>query len=175
MALFPFDFIYTFILQRPRLLHLRTLGQSQQTLQIHTLGPLNRQAQRPIPDQLRQRPQPARDAKRGGVVERLVEAVVMEEDAGTAIHVREGVLGLTVAGQHHGRDLAVALHEPEERVAGDFRAGGGEVHEGLEARVRFAEDGVAVAGYHLARVQGRPEVAFDGGVGEGGADLRLHF
>ena len=156
-------------------LKLRALRQLQQALQIDTLRPLNRQPQRPIPDQLSQRAQPPRDAKRSGVVEGLVEAVVVEEDAGATVDVGVGVLRLAVFAEDGGRDGGVAPHELEDGVAGDFGAGGGEGHEGGEAGVRFAQDGVAVAGDHLAGFESRPEVFFDGGVGEGGADVGLHF
>ena len=154
---------------------LRTLRQLQQALQVDTLRPLDRQPQRAIPDQLGQRSQAARDAKGGGVVERFVEAVVVEEHAGAAVDVGEGVLRLAVFLQHAGRDLAVSLDEPEDGVLGDFGAGGGEFHEGFEAWVRFPQHGVSVAGDHLAGLQGRPEVIFHVGVGEGGPDLGLHF
>lgn len=104
-----------------------------------------------------------------------MEAVVVEQHAGPTVHVREGILRLPVFRQHPGRDLGVALHELEEWVLGDFGAGRGEGHEGGEAGVGFAEDGVAVAGDHLAGLEGGPEVGFYVGVGGGGADVGLHF
>lgn len=176
-SLYSFLEVHGGYIHLPSLCHyqLRAFCQLQQALQIDALGSFNRQPQRPIPDQLRQRPQPARDAKCGGVVERLVEAVVVEQHAGPAVHVRERVLRPAVFRQHPRRDLGVALHEPEERVLGDFGAGGGELDEGGEAGVGSAEDGVAVAGDHLAGLEGGPEVGFYVGVGGGGADLGLHF
>ena len=54
-------------------------------------------------------------------------------------------------------------------------SGGGEGLEGLEAGVGFAEDGVAVAGDYAAGFEGGPEVGGYVGVGEGGADVGLHF
>ena len=77
--------------------------------------------------------------------------------------------------QHPRRDLAVAFHELEDGIFRDLGAGGGEGHEGFEAGVGFAEDGVAVAGNYLAGFEGGPEVGFYVGVGEGGADVGLHF
>lgn len=85
-----------------------------------------------------------------------MEAVVVEEHAGTAVDVREGVLRLAVLLEHARRDLAVAFDELEHGVAGDFGAGGGEFHEGFEARVGLPQHGVPVAGDHLAGFQGRP-------------------
>ena len=104
-----------------------------------------------------------------------MEAVVVEEHAGTAVDVREGVLRLAVLLQYAWRDFAVALHELEDGVFGDFGAGGGELHEGFEARVGFAQHGVSVAGDYLAGFQGGPEVVFYVGVAEGCADVGLHF
>ncbi len=104
-----------------------------------------------------------------------MEAVVVEEHAGAAVDVGEGVLRLAVFLQHAGRYLGVPFHELEDGVLGDFGAGGGEFHEGFEAWVRFPQHGVSVAGDYLAGFQGRPEVVFYVGVGEGGPDLGLHF
>ena len=104
-----------------------------------------------------------------------MEAIVVEQDTGAAVHVGKGVLGLAVLGQHARRDLGVALDELEDGVGGDFGAGGGELHEGGEAGVRVAEDGVAVAGDHAAGFEGAPEVGFYGGGGDGGADFGLHL
>ena len=83
-----------------------------------------------------------------------MEAVVVEQHPRPAVHVREGILRPAVFRQHPRCDLAVAFREPEERVFGDFGAGGGELHEGGEAGVGFAEDGVAVAWDHLAGLEG---------------------
>lgn len=77
--------------------------------------------------------------------------------------------------EHFRRDIGVLLHQLEDGVGGDFGAGAGKGHEGCEARVGAAEDGVAVAGDDLAGFQGGPEVVADGVGGEGGADVGLHF
>ena len=66
----------------------------QDALQVDRLGSLNGQAQRSVPDELRQRTQPATYAKRCRVVKRLLEAVVVEEHARGRVDVGEGVLGL---------------------------------------------------------------------------------
>ena len=104
-----------------------------------------------------------------------MEAVVVEEHAGAAVHVREGVLRLAVFLQHPGRDFGVKFDELEDGVRGDGGAGGGEFHEGGEARVGVSEDGVSVAGDHAAGFESRPEVGFYGVGGEGGADMGLHL
>lgn len=151
------------------------LHQLQQPLKINTLRPLNRQPQRTIPNQLRQWPQPPTDAKRCRIIKCLMEPIMMEQHPRRRIDIRIGVLGLPMLLEHLGRDFGIPLYELEDGVAGDFGSGGGEVHEGFEARVWFAEDGVAVAGDDLAGFERAPEVVFDGGVGEGGADVGLHF
>ena len=127
------------------------------------------------PDELGEGAQAARDTKGGGVVERLVEAVVVEEDAGAAVDVGVGVLGLAVLLEHLGRDAAVLLDELEDGVLGNLGAGGGIVHQSLEAGVGLAEDGVAVAGHDAARVEGGPEVVLDVLLGVGGGDVVLHL
>lgn len=104
-----------------------------------------------------------------------MEAVVVEEHAGTAVHVREGVLRLAVFLQHGGGDFGVESDELEDGGGGDGGAGGGEFHKGGEARVGVSEDGVPVAGDHAAGFEGGPEVGFYGGGGDGGADVGLHL
>ena len=100
---------------------------------------------------------------------------MVEEDAARGVDVRVRILGLAVLGQDAGGDLAVLLDESIDRVLCDVGTCVGEVDEGLEARVGFAQDAVAVAGDDLAGFQRRPEVVFDVLVGEGGADVGLHF
>ena len=73
---------------------LRLFGLSEETLEIHALRPLNWQTERTIPDQLRKRSETSTHAESGGVVKRLLEAVVVEEDARGGVDVGEGVLGL---------------------------------------------------------------------------------
>lgn len=104
-----------------------------------------------------------------------MEPIMMEQYPRRRIDVRIRVLGFAMLLEHLRRDFGIALHEVEDGVVCDFRSGGGEVHEGFEAGVWFAEDGVAVAGNDLAGFEGAPEIIFDGGVGEGGADVGLHF
>ena len=76
--------------------------------------------------------------------------------------------------QHPGGDFTITFDQLEDGIFGDFGAGRGKGHEGFEAGVWFAEDGVAVAGDYLAGFEGGPEVGFYVGVGEGGADVGLH-
>ena len=65
-----------------------------QTQQVDALGSLDGQTQGAVPDQLHQRAQRAADTEGHGVVQRLLEAVVVEEHARGGIDVRVGVLGL---------------------------------------------------------------------------------
>lgn len=172
--LFPIIIHSSFISPPPKILS-RPFPQRQQPLQIHTLRPLNRQPQRAIPNQLRQRAQPPRHPKRRRIIQRLLEPIMIKQDTRRTIHIRMRILGLPMLQQHLRRDLGVPFHELEERVRGDFWARGGEVDEGLEARVRFAEDGVPVARDDLPGFEGGPEVVCNRGGGEGGADGGLHL
>lgn len=51
-------------------------------LEVDALRSLNRQTERPVPDQLSQWTQTARHAEGSRVIECLLEAVVVEQDAG---------------------------------------------------------------------------------------------
>ena len=77
----------------PRLLRL-CADLVQYTLKVDGLGTLDRQTQCPVPDQLCERAQTTADTEGRSVVESLLEAVVVEEDAGGRVDVREGVLSL---------------------------------------------------------------------------------
>jgi hypothetical protein len=66
----------------------------QDTLQVDRLGPLNGQAQCPVPDKLCEWAKAATDTERRGVVESFREAEVMEEDAGGRVDIGVGVLSL---------------------------------------------------------------------------------
>lgn len=76
-----------------------------QTQQVNALGPLNRQAQRTVPDQLRQRTQRPAHAERHRVVQRLLESVVVEKYSRSRVDVGVGVLGLAVLRQDNRGDL----------------------------------------------------------------------
>ncbi len=104
-----------------------------------------------------------------------MEPIMMEQHPRRRIDIWIRVLGFAMLLKHLRRDFGIALHELEDGVACNFWSGRGKVHEGFEAGVWFAEDGVAVAGDDLAGFEGAPEVVFNGGVGEGGADVGLHF
>lgn len=151
------------------------LGLLKETLQVDALGPLDGQTKRAVPDELREGAKAARYAEGGGIIQRLVEAVVVEEHAGAAVDIRVGVLGLAVGLEHVGSDAAVLLDELEDGVLGDLWARGGVVHQSFEARVGLAQDGVAVAGDDAAGVEGRPEVVGHVLVGVRGGDVVLHL
>jgi hypothetical protein len=82
---------------------------------------------------------------------------------------------LSVLGQNARGNLRVLLDKLEDRVGEDIGAGSGKVHQGLEARIRLAEDTVTVAGNDTARLESIPEVSADIFVGELGSDLVLHL
>lgn len=58
--------------------HLGRLGSLEQTLQVNRLWPLDGQAKRTVPDELCKRAETSTDTKDGGVVQRLLEAVMVE-------------------------------------------------------------------------------------------------
>ena len=66
----------------------------QYALQVDRLGPLDGKTQCPVPNQLCERAQTTADTEGRCVVERLLEAEVVEENTGRRVDVREGVLGL---------------------------------------------------------------------------------
>ena len=66
----------------------------QQTQQVDTLGPFDRKTQSPIPNELYKRTEGTADAKGDGVVQGLLEAIVVKKDARRSVHVRMRVLGL---------------------------------------------------------------------------------
>ncbi len=66
----------------------------QDTLEVDALGALDGQTQRSVPDELCERPKTTADTECGGVVECLLEAVVVEENAGGGVDIGEGVLRL---------------------------------------------------------------------------------
>lgn len=66
----------------------------QQTEQVDALRTLDGHAQGAVPDQLDQGTESTADTEGDGVVEGLLETVVVEEDAGGGVDVGVGVLGL---------------------------------------------------------------------------------
>jgi hypothetical protein len=63
-------------------------------LEVNRLGALNRQTQRPVPDELCKWSKTTADTKGGRVVKCLGEAVVVEKNARRGVDVGVGVLGL---------------------------------------------------------------------------------
>ena len=104
-----------------------------------------------------------------------MEPVMMEKHPRARIHIGKRIFGFTMLHEHTRSDFAVAFYELEDGIGGNFGTGGGELHEGFETGVGFAENGVAVAGDYAAGFEGGPEVGFYGGVGEGSADMGLHL
>lgn len=69
---------------------------SEQTEEVDGLGSLNGQSESSAPDKLSQRTKGAADTKGDGVVERLLEAVVVEENTRGSVDVGVRVLGLWI-------------------------------------------------------------------------------
>jgi hypothetical protein len=104
-----------------------------------------------------------------------VETVVVEQDTRGAVDVGVGVLGLAVLLEDLRGDAAVLLDELEDGVVGDLGTRGGVVHEGFEAGIGLAQDGVAVAGDDAAGVESGPEIVVDVLLGVVGGDGFLHL
>ena len=155
-------------------LSISSLCQLQEPIHIHALRPLNRQPERPIPNQLRHRPNRPTNPKYDRIKSLILESKMVQQHSTHGVYIGKRILGLAMLCQHFGCDFRGHLHKLEERVGGDGGAGEAEVHEGFEARVGAAEDGMAVAGDNLARFQEGPEVCADGGGVEGG-DGGVHF
>lgn len=66
----------------------------EKTLEVDALGALNGETKSAVPDELGKRTKTTGDTERGGVVEGLFEAVVVEEDTRRGIDVGVRVLGL---------------------------------------------------------------------------------
>lgn len=66
----------------------------QETQEVNALGTLDGHAQGTVPDELDQGSESAADTKGDGVVQGLLEAVVVEEDTRGGVDVGVGVLGL---------------------------------------------------------------------------------
>jgi len=90
-----------------------------------------------------------------------------------SVNVGVRVLGLAVLGQDTRGDLVHLADQLEHRVIRQLAES--ELALGSVARVSLTEDGVAVAGHDLARVQGLPQVVPDGLVAEVVANGLLHL
>ena len=145
-----------------------------QSQQVDALRTLNGKTQGAVPDQLHQWAQSTTHTEGHGVVQGLLETVVVEEHTRRGVHVGVRVLGLAVLRQHLGGDLGVLLDQLEDWVGQHIRTGVGKVHQGLEARVGLAENSVAVSGHDTARLEGFPQVGAHVLVSELGSDLVLH-
>lgn len=98
-----------------------------------------------------------------------------EEDTGGGVDVRMWVLGLSVLDQNLWSNLRVGLDELEDWVGSDLGAGGGKLHESIEAGIWLAEHSVAVTWNDLATVEGGPEELLDRGVVDGALERILHL
>lgn len=66
----------------------------QQARNVDTLGTLDGETKGPVPDELDKRSKGTANTESNGVVQRLLEAVMVEEDTGCGIDVGVRVLGL---------------------------------------------------------------------------------
>lgn len=66
----------------------------QQALEVDALGALDGHAQGTVPDELDQGSEGTADTEGNGVVQGLLEAVVVEKDTGGGVDIGVGVLGL---------------------------------------------------------------------------------
>ena len=76
------------------------------------------------------------------------------------VYVGVGVLGLAVLGQDAGHHLVDGVHDLEQRIVGQVLHS--ELALALVARISLAQHSVAVAGDHLAGLQGLPCEGSDG-------------
>jgi len=137
------------------------------------LGALDGGTDGAVDDELRKHTKGTGDTEEDGVEVLLLEAVVLEEDTGVGIDVREGVLGLAVLGEDTRSDLVDLGDEVEHGVLGKVLEG--ELALADVAGVGLAEDGVAVTGNDAAGVEGVPEVLLDVLVREVRTDGLLHL
>jgi hypothetical protein len=66
----------------------------QQTEKVDALRALNGHTKRTVPDELDQRSEGTTDAEGNGVVKRLLETIVVEENARGGVDIGVGILGL---------------------------------------------------------------------------------
>lgn len=85
--------VYGTTLHEPKL-NLLSADLVQDTLEVDALGSLDGQTQCSVPDELCKWPKTTADAESGSVVECLLEAVVVEENARGRVDIGEWVLGL---------------------------------------------------------------------------------
>ena len=96
----------------------------------------------------------------------------MEMDNTYSINVGEGVLGLSMLGQHARGNLVNLADQLEHRVIRQVAKG--KLALADVTRVRPTQDGVTVTRHHLSGLQGRPEEFGDGLVAQIVADDLLH-
>ena len=86
-------FTVGYTLHEPKL-NLLSTDLVQDTLEVDALGSLDRQTQCSIPDELCEWPKTTADTESGSVVECLLKAVVVEENARGRVDIGKRVLGL---------------------------------------------------------------------------------
>lgn len=81
---------------------------------------------------------------------------------------------LSVLLQNLRGDPGISLNKLEQRIFCDFASRRCEIHQGFEAGIGFAENGVSETGHHLAGFEGFPEKVFDVSVAVGTSELGFH-
>jgi hypothetical protein len=89
---------------------------------------------------------------------------VLEKDAAVSVDVGPGVLGLSVLGEHARSNLVDEAHEVDKLVILDVLLA--VLTLAGKAGIGLAQNGVPVAGHHLAAVEGVPERLLYGFLGE---------
>lgn len=125
----------------------------------HGLGAFDGESQGAVPHERGQDAESTRHAEQDGVVVHLLQAVVLEEDAGVSINVRPWVLDLAQFSQDWRHNLVDVADELEQRVVGQMLEG--ELALASVARIGLAEDSVSVAGNDLSRLEGLPDEVLD--------------
>ena len=130
------------------------LGEILQPLRRVTLGPFQRQSQRPVPVQLTQPPHGPANAEQYRVILVLGEAVVPKQHAAVRIDVRVRIRHLPVFLQHAGHHRVDGIYDLEERIVGHVLQS--ELALARVSRIGLAQHRVAITGHDLLRVQRLP-------------------
>ena len=107
--------------------------------------------ERTIPDKLCSNTERTGDTKENGVEVHLVETVVGQEHTGVRVDVGPGVLRLAGLEEDTGDDVVHLVDKLEHLVVGEVLER--ELALRHVARIRLAEDSVAVAGHDLAALE----------------------
>ena len=113
------------------------------------LGTLDGEAERTIPDELRQDTQSTRNTKQDCVVILFRHSIVLQKDTTVSIHVGPWVLGLSMFGQHVGNNVVELGDQLEQGVRGQVLQS--KFALASVTRVRLAQYSVTVSRDNLER------------------------